>query len=220
MTLHTGAVLPDASVTNAVVTLATNLINDIGLGGVALLNAMSGVIGVPGTEVTMLFAGFNVFKHQLSLPGIIIFGVLGDLVGATIAYVIGHYGLHELLERYSGPLHVTPRGLDTAHAWFERWGSPVIAVSRCVPLVRAAFPYAAGTAAMTYTRFILMAALGSTVWIGGLALLGNAVGSDWSTWRKHLEYVDYAALAVAVGLVGWWVVRRVRRDRDRAAPAT
>jgi membrane protein DedA with SNARE-associated domain len=213
-------VLLDASVTNSLVTFATNLINDIGLAGVAILNAMSAVIGIPGTEVTMLFAGFNVYNHQLSMVGVIVFGVLGDLVGATIAYLIGLYGLHELLERYSGPLHVGTRGLDRAHAWFERWGSPVIAVSRCIPLVRAAFPYAAGTAKMNYPKFIVMAAIGSTVWIGGLALLGYAVGSDWNSWRKHLEYVDYAALALAIGLVAWWAMRRVRRGREQRSPAT
>jgi membrane protein DedA with SNARE-associated domain len=209
-------VLIDASVTNVLVNLATHIIRDLGLGGVAALNAMSAVVGVPGTEVTMLFAGFNVFQHHLSLPGIIGFGVLGDLVGATVAYLIGHFGLHELLERHSGPLHVTPRGLDRAHVWFERWGAPVIAVSRCIPLVRAAFPYVAGTAEMTYRRFILMAALGSIVWIGGLAILGNAVGSDWSTWRRHLEYVDYAALAIGAFVVVWFLTRRARAQQPTA----
>jgi membrane protein DedA with SNARE-associated domain len=211
--------LLDGSVTNSLVTLATNLINDAGYAGVAALTAMSGVIGVPGTEVTMLFAGFNVSEHHLTLLGVIFFGVLGDLVGATIAYVIGFYGLHELLERYSGPLHATARGRDLAKAWFERWGPPVIVVSRCIPLVRAAFPYAAGTAKMSYLKFIPMAAIGSVIWIGGLALLGNAVGHDWPTWKKHLEVVDYVVLGLAVCLVVWWIVRRVRRGREGQASA-
>jgi membrane protein DedA with SNARE-associated domain len=70
---------------------------------------------------------------------------------------------------------------------------------------------------MNYTKFIVMAAIGSTVWIGGLALLGYAVGSDWQTWKKHLEYADYAALALLVCLIAWWVVRRARA---RQTPAT
>src|ERR1700752_1327671 len=67
-----------ASVTDSLVTLATHIIRDLGLFGVALLTLTSATIGVPGTEPTMLFAGFNVFQKSLSLFGIIVFGVIGD----------------------------------------------------------------------------------------------------------------------------------------------
>ena len=68
------------SLTEPLVRLATNLIASLGLGGVALLTMTSGVIGLPGSEPTMLFAGFDVFKGNLTLPGIITAGVLGDMV--------------------------------------------------------------------------------------------------------------------------------------------
>jgi membrane protein DedA with SNARE-associated domain len=78
-----------ASVTDSLVTLATHIIRDVGLVGVAIMTMTSGVIGVPGSEPTMLFAGFDVYKGNLSLVGIIVFGVLGDMIGASIAYAIG-----------------------------------------------------------------------------------------------------------------------------------
>lgn len=199
-----------ASVTDSLVTLATHIIRDIGVAGTALLNLSSGVIGLPGTEATMLFSGFDVYSHNLTLLGIIVFGVLGDLAGASIAYAIGRYGGHELVERHGGKLHVSPARLAFAHRWFERYGSPVILVSRLVPLVRAVFPYAAGVAEMSYARFISFAAVGSVIWIGGLGILGKAVGSNWTHWRKNLEYVDYAALLILVAAIVWFVVRRSR----------
>ena len=55
----------------------------------------TGVIGLPGTEPTMLFAGFNVSEHHLSMLGIIIAGLVGDMTGASIAYAIGYYGRAE-----------------------------------------------------------------------------------------------------------------------------
>jgi len=161
----------------------------------------------------MLFAGFNVFEGHLSIGGIIAAGVAGDLVGASLAYLIGYLGLHELLERLPGPLHTSARQLDRAHAWFERFGSPVIAVSRLMPLIRAAFPYAAGVAEMTYWRFLAAAAVGSLIWIGGLGLLGRAVGSEWQSWRHYLGYVDYAAAALFVVAVGYLLIRRTQEHR-------
>jgi membrane protein DedA with SNARE-associated domain len=207
----------DASITESLVTFATNVINDLGLLGIAVLIITSAVIGIPGTEVTMLFAGFNVYQGHLSMAGVIAAGVIGDLIGATIAYVIGYKGLHEWLARAPGPLHVSPKQLERAHAWFDRFGAPVITVSRLIPLVRAVFPYAAGIAEMPYPRFIVAAAIGSLIWIGGLAFLGRAVGSDWSTWHHYLQYVDYAALVGLICVVGYVVLRRQRERRERTA---
>jgi|SRR5579884_963641 len=207
-----------ASVTNSLVNLATHIVRDLGLGGVGLLTLASGVIGVPGTEATMLFAGFDVFRGDLSLVGIIVAGVIGDLIGATIAYAIGRRGLHELLEWRGSPLHVSERRLELAHRWFERFGAPVILVSRLIPLLRAIFPYAAGTAEMPYGRFIALTAVGSVIWIGGLGILGRAVGASWPHWRHNLEYVDYAVVAVIVCAVAYLVLRRARVERRRQTP--
>ena len=106
----------------------------------------SGVVGVPGSEPTMLFAGFNVSQGTCTLFGIIVFGVLGDMIGASIAYAIGYWGREELVERHGNKLHISKQRLDRAHRWFDRYGAPVIVVSRCIPFARAAFPYAAGVA--------------------------------------------------------------------------
>ncbi len=205
-----------ASVTDSLVTLATHVIRDLGLAGVALLNLASAVIGVPGTEPTMLFAGFNVYDHHLTLVGIIVFGVLGDIIGASIAYAIGYFGRMELLERHGSKLHVSQRRLELAHRWFDRYGAPVIFFSRLIPLVRAVFPYVAGVAEMPYGRFLAFATLGSIPWITGLAILGRAVGSNWVHWRHNLEYVDYVALALLIAAVVLFVFRRIRGPDEPA----
>jgi membrane protein DedA with SNARE-associated domain len=200
-----------ASLTGPLVNLATSIIRSLGLAGVLALTAITGVIGVPGTEPTMLFAGFNVYQHHLSLVGIIIAGTIGDLIGASIAYAIGYFGSRELLEHQGGKLHVNPRGLDRAHRWFERYGAPAVLVSRLLPFVRAAFPYAAGVARMGYLRFITLATIGSLIWIAALGILGRAVGHSWESWRHHLEYADYAAVALVLVAIAVFFIRRRRR---------
>jgi membrane protein DedA with SNARE-associated domain len=202
-------------VTDSLVKLATNLIGSLGLGGVALLTATSGVIGLPGSEPTMLFAGFNVYQGHLTLLGIIVFGVLGDMAGASIAYAIGFYGRRELVERQGAKLHMSAQRLDRAEGWFERRGAIVIALSRLLPFIRAAFPYAAGMMKIPFGRFFVLATAGSIVWIGALGLLGREVGSNWQSWRHHLEYADYVAVALLVLAIAYLLVRR-----SRAKPPT
>jgi membrane protein DedA with SNARE-associated domain len=211
-------VLLTASVTDALATLATHIIHDLGLAGVGLLCLTTGVVGIPGTEPTMLFAGFNVSEHHKTLLGIVVAGVIGDIIGASIAYAIGYYGRIELIERHGNKLHISPRRLEIAHGWFERYGAPVIFVSRFVPGLRAVFPYAAGVSQMSFARFLPFAALGSIGWIFGLGLLGRAVGSDWKSWRHSLGYVDYVVIALLVAAVIYLIVRRVRsREAEPAA---
>lgn len=204
-------VLALASLTEPLVRLATHLISDLGLAGVALLVMSAGVIGIPGTELPMLFAGFDVYQGNLPLAGVIAAGVAGDVAGASIAYAIGYFGSQELLERQGSKLHVNQSSLDRANRWFERHGTPAMFVSRFLPFIRAAFPYAAGVARMPFWRMLLMALLGSIVWIGALAVLGREVGSQWNTWRSHLEYVDYLGALVLVAGIVYLIVRRVRR---------
>jgi membrane protein DedA with SNARE-associated domain len=161
----------------------------------------------------MLFAGFNVFQGHLSMIGIIVFGVVGDVMGACIAYAIGYFGSRELLEHQGSKLHVSAKGLDRAQRWFERRGALVMFVSRLIPFVRSAFPYAAGVGRMALVPFLALSALGSIIWITALGEIGRAVGQSWETWRHHLEYADYAAVAIAVLLIAGWIVRR-RRARS------
>jgi len=205
-----------ASVTASLVTFATHVVQHLGLEGVTLLIVMSQLVVVPGTEVTMLFAGFSVDNHHLSLPGIIIAGVLGDVIGASIAYAIGNYGLIELLSRSGSPLHVEREKIERTGAWVQRFGAPVVAISRLVPVFRSAPPYAAGIVKMGYAKFVAMSALGSLVWITVWALVGKAVGKQWPEWKQHLNYVDYAVVVVVVFAVGWWLVKRTRSRRALA----
>jgi membrane protein DedA with SNARE-associated domain len=213
------ALLALASVTGSLTHFATHAIGSLGLAGVGLLTLSTAIIGLPGTEPTMLFAGFDVYNHTLSLPGVIVFGLIGDVLGAMIAYGIGYYGREELLERRGSPLHVSGRRLGRANAWFERYGSPALFVSRLVPVVRSAFPYAAGVGEMPFKRFAVLTTLGSAVWIAGLAVLGREVGSNWSSWRHHLEYVDYVGATLVVLAILYLIVRWRRARIARGNPA-
>jgi membrane protein DedA with SNARE-associated domain len=202
-----------ASVTGPIVNLATHVIGSLGLAGVAFMTAASGVIGLPGSEPTMLFAGFDVYRHTLSIWGIIVFGVLGDIIGATIAYSIAFWGEKQLIERHGSKIHLSARRLDRTTSWFGRYGSLAVLISRVIPGLRLAFPYAAGLARMPYWRFITFTTLGSIVWITGLGLLGRQVGHNWQSWRNHLEYVDYAFLALIVLAILYLILRRIRTGR-------
>jgi len=142
-------------------------------------------------------------------------GLLGTLVGSWVAYAVGRGGRLELLERHGAKIHMGPAQIERADRWFGRYGAPAIFFSRMLPIIRTFISLPAGVAKMPFVRFTVLTTIGSLPWVLGLALVGHAVGGEWTNVRKGFEYVDYALLAlVLVSLVYW----RVHRRRT-AAPA-
>jgi membrane protein DedA with SNARE-associated domain len=222
-------VLVLASISESVVTTASHFVRDAGLPAVfVLMLAESACVPIP-SEATMLFAGFAVAEpagafhghatHHLTLAGIVAAGVLGNLVGSWIAYGVGRAGRLELVERYGHALHINQRSLARADRWFERYGAAAVFFSRMLPIVRTFISLPAGVAKMPFVRFTVFTIAGCVPWVLGLAIAGEAVGSEWKSVRKGFDYVDYAVVVLAVALLVYAVIRRRRRRANTGDPA-
>jgi membrane protein DedA with SNARE-associated domain len=200
-----------ASVTNALVNVATHIINSLGYPGIFVLLVM-GSAGIPvSSEAVMLLAGFDVYTGHFEILAIVIVGVAGDLVGASIAYAIGYFGRIEILHQHGRKIHLTPERLERAEQWFARYGAVAVPVCRILPLVRAYMSFPAGAARMPYGRFLSLSALGGIPWIIFWGVLGRALGSNYHSVEKNLHYVDIAAVVLIVAGIAWLLVRRRRR---------
>jgi membrane protein DedA with SNARE-associated domain len=212
-----------ASISESVVNETSHLVRTGGLPMIFVLMAVgSACIPVP-SEVVMLFAGFAVADrtgsgahHHLTIIGVVLAGLIGTLVGSWVAYAVGRGGRLELLERHGGKVHMGPAQIQRADRWFQRYGQQIVLFGRLIPLIRAFVSLPAGVARMPIARFTVLTLIGSLPWVLGLALVGHAVGGDWTSVRKGFEYVDYVLLAAIVLGIGYLVVRR-RRSGRRAA---
>ena len=206
-----------ASVTDSLVTFATNVVKDLGLPGIFLLmTPESACIPIP-SEATMLFAGFNVANGSYSLVAAVAVGVAGNVVGSWIAYAVGYFGRIDLLEKHGKALHVKPSHLAWADRWFAKYGDAAVFFSRMIPIIRTFISLPAGVARMPFWRFTVLTLAGCIPWILMLTLIGRSAGHNWERWKNHLHYVDYAVLAlilagVAVLFLRWWRGRGRRSD--------
>jgi membrane protein DedA with SNARE-associated domain len=224
------AVFELASISETLVNETSKFIAEAGLPGIVLLMAASSAcIPIP-SEVVMLFAGFAVANpllahaqagaagahHHLTLLGIVLAGVVGTMLGSYVAYAVGRGGRLELFERHGARFHMGPAQVEKADRWFQRYGESAVLFGRVIPVVRAFVSLPAGVARMPLTRFTVYSLIGTVPWVLGLALAGEALGSDWKSARKAFEYVDYAILILIVVGIVYAVVRR-RRGRRRPA---
>ena len=211
-----------ASVTDSLVTFATDFVKSGGLPAIFVLMTLeSACIPIP-SEATMLFAGFAVADaaatpgHHLTLVGIVAAGVLGNLVGSWIAYAVGYFGRVELLEKHGRALHIKPSQLRRADAWFERYGDASIFFSRMLPVIRTFISLPAGVARMRFGRFTGLTLIGCIPWVLALALIGRAVRSQWTDWKANLAYADYVIVLLVLAAIAYAVLQWRRRPAAAA----
>jgi membrane protein DedA with SNARE-associated domain len=215
--------VPVAGVTSSL----TSVIGDHGVYAVFLLMIVAAVLPA-ASELTMLYAGavaagafpdahVVLFGHEIDSPGaayvvMSVAGLLGNLVGAAGGWTIGRYA-EVWLERHGRFLHVTRERLDRARRWFDRFGSVAVPAGFMTPGIRSFVAIPAGIGRVPFVRFLVLAAVGCAVFCFGLAAVGWAVGSNYDTVRKYLDYVVLAA--VVLGLL-YLASRLSRRASDPA----
>jgi membrane protein DedA with SNARE-associated domain len=66
---------------------------------------------------------------------------------------------------------------------------------------------------MAFGKFTVYTILGSIPWIVGLAAAGYGLGTQWDTVVKYFLPVSLAVLVATIGVIAWWVARRLRARR-------
>ena len=193
----------------------TGAITALGYGGIALLMAIeSACIPLP-SEIIMPFAGFLVFKGEMSLVLVATAGAIGCNIGSTLAYLVGAYGGRPLVDRWGRYVLLSHAELDRAHAFFTRYGSATVFISRLLPVVRTFISLPAGIARMPFGRFQVYTFLGSWPWCFALAYVGMKLGEAWDhspALRQVMHALDgVVLLAVLIGAI--WYGRHLWRNR-------
>lgn len=148
-------------------------------------------------------------SSTLSLPllagGVAVAAIAGDAVGYWCGRRLGR----PWVERRAGRLAAH---LPQAEAFFARWGWGAVAVARFVPWLRTFTPIVAGTAAMTYAKFLSANVVGALGWGAGLVVIGYVAYSV--PWVRYAAYA-VAGLSVAATLLGPLAARARGRSRHR-----
>jgi membrane protein DedA with SNARE-associated domain len=210
----------------------TGAIGDYGLYAVFILMLVDAVLPA-ASELVMVYAGavaigafpehtVNLFGAQVDSTGWAYVamagaGTVGYVLGSILGWAIGLYGGRPYLERHGRWLHVTPKKLDRAEAWFERYGDATVFFGRVAPIVRSFVSIPAGIAEMPLPRYTVLTTLGTIPWCFGLAGIGLALGSGWERFHESFRFADYAIVALVVAGLAYLLFRAHRRRVRRRA---
>ncbi|WP_328652321.1 DedA family protein [Micromonospora sp. NBC_00330] len=192
------------------------VIETMGPVGVALLVALESIVPPIPSEIVLALAGFLAHEGKFNVFLVVLAATVGSLVGALVLYWLGAALGEERLKRWLDhiPL-VDSDDLEKADKWFERHGRWAVLIGRVVPVVRSLVSVPAGANRMPLGEFILLTTIGSGVWNGLIVGAGYALGSRWQDVERYSDWFNYAIVAVFVVMVASWVIRKVRKRRDR-----
>jgi len=169
---------------------------------------------LPG-ETAAILGGVAASRGHVSVLAVIAVVVAAAILGDSVGYEIGRQVGVRVLR-----LHIFDRRrdrLDAAQDMLARRGGAAVFLGRWVAFFRAVMPALAGTARMSYLKFLAYNAAGGIVWGVAVVLVGYLAGNAYT---KVAHYIGSgAAIAVAVIAVIALVVWRVRKHRAAAGRA-
>jgi membrane protein DedA with SNARE-associated domain len=191
------------------------LVRDLGYSGLFLLIVLeSTMVPIPSLLV-MPFAGFMASQGDFSLPVILAINSAAALVGSGLSYWLGAAGGKPLLLKYGKYVFVRPSDLEKTEAFFASRGRYTVLIARFLPVVRHIISIPAGIARMTLLPFTVQTFIGSTLWGGGLMILGYQLGAQWegiATQAKKFDMAIAALIVLALLALGIRFVLRRRRE--------
>lgn len=162
-------------------------ITDFGYLGIFLLMLLESVFPPIPSELIIPFAGFSAARGELDLIGVLLAATAGAVVGMVPWYLAGRlFGLERirrLADRFGRWFTLNADEIDTATAWFRRYGPVVVFFGRLVPLIRTLISVPAGLARMPAALFFGASALGALLW--NLVLVGSGY-----LLNEHYEAVE------------------------------
>lgn len=195
------------------------IVDRLGAAGIGLLIFLENVVPPVPSEVILPLGGFRAQAGVMNPVAVWGAATIGAVAGALVLYALGAWLGYERVHRLAGYrwfLLSSQKDLDRGRALFDRHGSVIVLIGRCVPLVRSLVSIPAGISGMPLMRFSLLSALGSGVWNALFVGLGWFLGDRWEVIEQYMGPISTAVLVVAVIAIGWLVVRRLR-GRDATA---
>jgi membrane protein DedA with SNARE-associated domain len=200
----------------------THFVQNSGYAAIFVLCVLQSCCVPTSSELTMGFAGALAAgaSHgiKLNLAVVIVVGVLGELIGAYVAWMVGRYGGRAFVDRFGKYVLLSHKDLDRAEAWYGRHDRFGVLGSRLVPVIRNFVAVPAGIAEVPLVRFGILTAIGSLVWDGAWAGLGYGVGQHWHSIAHGFSDAGYVLGALAVVAIAFAVYHRYRSYKEATAP--
>jgi membrane protein DedA with SNARE-associated domain len=180
--------------------------------GAAIENTVLLGLVLPGGTLVMLGA---VYAHDgsMALPTVLLLAFLGMVLGTSLDYTLGRFGLQSALSRSRFAPRLEPR-LAVAERFLERWGSGAFLLAHFIGHVRSFLAITAGMTRLPVRRFLLYEGTAALVWNLAFVGAGYALGENLERLQRFMGWAGLTVALAAIACYGVYrLLRRARSDR-------
>jgi len=175
----------------------------LGYWGVGLLMTIESSFLPFPSEIVVPPAAYLASQGEMNVFLVVIFGVLGSILGAVINYFLALYFVRFLVYKLAATrlaklIFITPEKLEKAEKYFLANSNSATFFGRLIPVIRQLVSMPAGFSKMNFGRFVLLTALGSAIWVSILAALGYFLGANQELLHRYYEELKWVFLALAI----------------------
>ncbi|GAL86797.1 putative membrane protein [Sporocytophaga myxococcoides] len=169
----------------------------IEFGGFAILLALVFIetglligILIPGGETLLFTAGLLSGTEVLNvpLPLLMITLTLASIAGDLTGYTIGMKTRRHLFNREDSFIFKRSY-LERAKAFYRKHGPVAIILGRFFPIIRTVNPLMNGAIDQPYMRFFSLTAIGCTLYVNSILLIGFYLGKTFPFLKSYLEVI-------------------------------
>lgn len=191
---------------------AINCLDTTGYLGAGFLMALESMIAPIPSEAVMPFVGFQVADGKWNLWLSILVTTLGSLIGSLASYLMGYYGGKPIVLKVGKYLLLDHHDLELTERFFHRRGGTLtIFISRFVPVVRHLISIPAGIGRMPLLSFLVVTAIGATLWNTFLLLCGMALREHWQILMTYSHQVDIVVVVLLLAGAAWFMRSRLAK---------
>jgi membrane protein DedA with SNARE-associated domain len=187
----------------------SKIIDALGPAGVGVLVALENIIPPIPSELVLPLGGFRAREGTMNVFLVWLCATVGAYVGALALYWLGAWLGYDRVYRLAGHkrfILASQKDIERGSALFDRYGSWVIALGRCVPVVRSIVSLPAGMRRMPLVKFSALTLSGTAVWNAAFIGAGWALAERWQRVDRYMgpvSLVVVGVLLVGLGVLAW-----------------
>lgn len=182
-----------------------------------------GNLGVPIPENSVLWlSGYFVWKGRLSLPVVLLVGIVAAVAGDNLGYWLGRRYGQPAVERHGRTVQLTPERLERMRRFVHRYGPFGVFIARFVIGLRFMAGPLAGSMGLSPLTFLLANVLGALVYVPMTVGEGYAVGYGYRRYMRGFllgaDKLEHLLLLGGIGLalvfLAYHAVQQLRRREN------
>ena len=158
---------------------------------IAIAMLLENIIPPIPSEIIMPLGGFFVAQGNLNFYILVLFGLLGTVLGALPWYYLGKMlneeRIAKIIESKGKFIGISQGDLNKSKLWFDKYGVALVFWGRLIPGIRTLISVPAGIELMPLGKFLIWTSLGSLIWIIALTAAGYLFGENYMEIESYIN---------------------------------